>query len=350
MRLFLLAILAAAAPASAQSITLTVPVTNDRWNYPFNFAAGDEERAPIFAALREPGFDDRDSTFLLGFATGPAIPAGLGAGRYRVVGARLRVVVSSEPRFAYDPTFDAATTSYAATDPLHTPDSDAGKPMEVFAAGFRNGVTPATYTEATPYSTVPSFPPQEGTRSVFPATYNAAGSATDVSRHVRQRFEAPPLAIGQTDATPGQLVPAEAIVTFDLDVDAAGFAAFAGRGLDAGQVVLVVTSLHPATGGPGGGIGPRIYPEFYAQEAAVAPVLGYIPTLVLAVIISGSTDFDGDGDEGTDADIEAFFTVLAGGACPTGTCGSIDFDGDGDEGTDADIEAFFCTLAGGTCG
>ena len=63
----------------------------------------------------------------------------------------------------------------------------------------------------------------------------------------------------------------------------------------------------------------------------------------------GSIDFDGDGDEGTDADIEAFFVVLAGGVCPTGTCGSIDFDGDGDEGTDADIEAFFRKLAGGGC-
>jgi len=63
----------------------------------------------------------------------------------------------------------------------------------------------------------------------------------------------------------------------------------------------------------------------------------------------GSTDFDGDGDEGTDADIEAFFAVLAGGACPTGTCGSADFDGDGDEGTDADIEALFRVLAGGRC-
>ena len=63
----------------------------------------------------------------------------------------------------------------------------------------------------------------------------------------------------------------------------------------------------------------------------------------------GSVDFDGDGDEGTDADIEAFFTVIGGGPCPTGTCGSIDFDGDGDEGTDADIEAFFRVVGGGAC-
>jgi hypothetical protein len=60
-----------------------------------------------------------------------------------------------------------------------------------------------------------------------------------------------------------------------------------------------------------------------------------------------SSDFNGDGDFGTDADIEAFFACLAGSCCPT--CGSADFNADGDIGTDADIEAFFRVLAGGTC-
>jgi hypothetical protein len=63
----------------------------------------------------------------------------------------------------------------------------------------------------------------------------------------------------------------------------------------------------------------------------------------------GSADFNCDGDTGTDADIEAFFTCLA-GTCPQAPCGSTaDFNGDGDVGTDADIEAFFRVLGGGTC-
>jgi probable HAF family extracellular repeat protein len=61
----------------------------------------------------------------------------------------------------------------------------------------------------------------------------------------------------------------------------------------------------------------------------------------------GSADFNGDGDTGTDADIEAFFACLAGNCCPV--CDSADFNGDGDVGTDADIESFFRVLAGGTC-
>jgi hypothetical protein len=60
-----------------------------------------------------------------------------------------------------------------------------------------------------------------------------------------------------------------------------------------------------------------------------------------------SADFNGDGDAGTDADIEAFFKCLAGSCCTT--CGSADFDNDGDSGTDKDIESFFSVLAGGPC-
>ena len=60
-----------------------------------------------------------------------------------------------------------------------------------------------------------------------------------------------------------------------------------------------------------------------------------------------SSDFNGDGDYGTDADIEAFFACLAGNCCPL--CGPSDFNADGDTGTDADIEAFFRVLAGNNC-
>ena len=72
-----------------------------------------------------------------------------------------------------------------------------------------------------------------------------------------------------------------------------------------------------------------------------------IDKLRISVLAPCSADFDGDGDIGTDADIEAFFACLGGTCCAT--CQSADFDGDGDVGTDADIEAFFRVLAGGSC-
>jgi hypothetical protein len=59
-------------------------------------------------------------------------------------------------------------------------------------------------------------------------------------------------------------------------------------------------------------------------------------------------DFNGDGDVGTDLDIEDFFRCLAGNCCAT--CPpNADFNCDGDVGTDGDIEAFFRVLAGGPC-
>jgi hypothetical protein len=62
-----------------------------------------------------------------------------------------------------------------------------------------------------------------------------------------------------------------------------------------------------------------------------------------------SPDFNCDGDVGTDADIEEFFSCLA-GFCPAPPCtNSADFNHDGDTGTDADIESFFRVLAGGSC-
>jgi hypothetical protein len=63
----------------------------------------------------------------------------------------------------------------------------------------------------------------------------------------------------------------------------------------------------------------------------------------------GDQDFNGDGDFGTDQDIEAFFACLGGNCCSTCFCQGSDFNGDGDFGTDQDIESFFRVLGGGNC-
>ncbi|HYE62538.1 MAG TPA: hypothetical protein VD997_11140 [Phycisphaerales bacterium] len=63
----------------------------------------------------------------------------------------------------------------------------------------------------------------------------------------------------------------------------------------------------------------------------------------------GPQDYNGDGDSGTDQDIEAFFACLGGTCCETCFCQGSDFNGDGDIGTDQDIEAFFRVLGGNPC-
>jgi hypothetical protein len=74
---------------------------------------------------------------------------------------------------------------------------------------------------------------------------------------------------------------------------------------------------------------------------------GGFPSAFLARYQLPTADFDGDGDAGTDADIQYFFACLSGTCCPA--CGSADFNGDGDVGTDQDIDSFFRVLAGGPC-
>lgn len=66
---------------------------------------------------------------------------------------------------------------------------------------------------------------------------------------------------------------------------------------------------------------------------------------ILSVTVrwAGPGDFNGDGDLGTDSDIEAFWKCLSGDC---GAHGTADFNNDGDMGTDADIAAFYRALAG----
>ncbi len=92
--------------------------------------------------------------------------------------------------------------------------------------------------------------------------------------------------------------------------------------------------------------------ELYIVDATGGDILKVVPgspTPDCNTHGCGTADFDGDGDTGTDADIEAFFACLSGNCCPTCFPGGADFNGDGDTGTDADIEAFFRVLAGGDC-
>jgi subtilisin family serine protease len=89
-----------------------------------------------------------------------------------------------------------------------------------------------------------------------------------------------------------------------------------------------------------------------ASDGAADPlfVRGYgMANAFAAAGLCGTSDYNGDGDFGTDADIEAFFACLGGNCCLTCWVGGADFNSDGDFGTDQDIESFFRVLGGGAC-
>jgi hypothetical protein len=285
-----------ATPAHAQLITVDMPVpTLDRWMYPFASTPGAESFATTFGAILQDGFDDRDAQVLLGFNTGALVPTGLPLVRYQLRSLRVTARVSNDMVATYDNSFDSVTSLYADTDPLQTPDADPGKPVELFGVGYRNNQSTASFLENTAFSTVPPFPPTEGVRSAVAAAFDPAGQLFDLSRQVRQRVDAAPWAIGATTTLqPGDLMPAGTELAFNVDLCAPGVRQYFREALAAGKIRVMVTSLEPASGGPGGGTGNPEYPGFYMKEDPVASTLGWTATLHFVVKVGSLADMNAD--------------------------------------------------------
>ncbi len=256
----------AVTPALAQSVAYDRP-TFDRWNYPFNGTPGTKDVAATFSSGFVPGmFDDRDAQFLNTFVTAGDVLTGLGTSNYVITSARF--TVSLDPRFAnivaYDNTYDTWNTARDPSQDGYTPDTDAGRPMELYATGFRNGLNAFSYNDSQAFAF--NDPTLEGVRNAFAADVDPMGNLRDVSNNIRDGFDANPLAIGQIDGlNPGDLVGEGATYIFDLDVSDAGIQHFLASGLDMGAIALSLTSLYPATE-PGGG-GGVTYPGFYTNES-----------------------------------------------------------------------------------
>ncbi len=328
--------------ASGQTISATfAQPTLDRWNYPFSSNPGNEKFIPTFGAIEIPGFDDRDGQYLVGYSTGAQIPTGLPADWYTVVSAKLTIWVGADEQFAYDPTFDSYVTLLHSSDARYVPDSDVGKPVEVFAVGFRNGFSLLTFNENTVFGGAPLVPPAEGARNAFPATYDTTGTvSTDVSRQVRLGFDAAPLGIATIPASegvsPGDLVPIGTKMEASLDPCSGGGQAYLRQCLAAGRVDLMVSSLSPAQGGPDGGTGDPTYPSFYSKENATAAALGKYATLELIVTVHNPADFDQSGFVDTD-DFDAFVHAYEAGDASADIDGSCFVDTDD---YDAFVHAF----------
>jgi len=267
--------------------------TLDRWMYPFNGGAGAETASPTFGAVGYPGFDDRDSQFIIGFETAEQIPAGLGTGAYRITHARVRITVAGGD-FVYDPTHDEVQTYFSLENPEYIADADDGRPIELFPVGYRNGESLQTFTEHSDFGGDPIVQPAEGARNVFAATLDAGGNATDASRNVRLGLEVFSLAQGLTDAAkPGQPVAADTEFTFEVSLCDAGTRAYLATALNEGKLNFSVSSLHETVGGPGG---PQSYPVWYTKENPLAqPPFDRTAKLELTVVVSDDPDLNGDG-------------------------------------------------------
>jgi hypothetical protein len=288
----------AVVPATAQTIEAAYDrPARDRWNYPFNFQPGARASASVFRVpLDQPGFDDRDAEFIVGFDTAADIPTGLSLESYRIESVVVTATVEIGDQFIYDESFDSYRSLLATTDGEYQPDADGGRPVELFGVGYRNGFTLMTWQENSPFGGTPVVPPAQGARNAFPAVFDAAGVATDVSNSLKERFDPQPMAIGTAaGVAPGSLVPADTTMAFAVDLSEPTTVAYLRRGLAAGRLHFVLTSMQATEGGPGGGSGDPNYPVFYTKENPLSPVFGYEPTLTIRVRIGSPADLNGDG-------------------------------------------------------
>lgn len=136
----------------------------DRWMYPFNGTPGTRTGASVFGAVGEADFDDRDAQFFVRFDTTGTAAAGLDAENYAVGALRLTLTTNQGETLTYDPTEDALET-YDGT----VADGDAGRPLELFGVGSRNGQTAAGFDEGSAFTSLPPTmgPPGQGENRSF---------------------------------------------------------------------------------------------------------------------------------------------------------------------------------------
>lgn len=228
--------------------------------YPFNATPGTRTSASTYGSPGDADFDDRDAQFLVGFDTSAQFTPGLGAANYQISSVKLTLTINLDQAFAYDPTADSYRTYLATTNPDYIADGDAGRAIELFGAGFRNGFTAQTFAEDSAFGPV-SATSSKGVRNAYALGF-VNGAAADVSNNVTNAFEATPFAIGVTSAVqPGALVPVNAEFTFTLNLADPDVVNYVRNALNAGMLDLIVTSLSPAARG-----GAASYPSFYTKE------------------------------------------------------------------------------------
>lgn len=229
----------------------------DRWMYPFNATPGQRIQAPTFSAIAEEMFDERDGQFLLALNTEAAgIPKGLSPAAYAINRLSLQLT-EAVGEYPYDATFDDYKT-HLLSGPLAAADLDAGRPLELYGAGFRNGFAELGWPDGAHSTTAPVFSAGspfgklgKSTRNVFAADSTGAdvSNSFDSLHDGVNGYNTQPFAIGlaSQDDQPlaaGSLVPAGAVYRFDVDVRDPAILTYVQEGLSRGQLAFVVTSMH----------------------------------------------------------------------------------------------------------
>ncbi|MDG2021292.1 MAG: hypothetical protein P8J59_05030 [Phycisphaerales bacterium] len=281
-----------AAAASGQSFEAAFEGPSaDRWNYGFNVTPGTRPVASVFGYTGDLyEFDDRDGQVIIAFETSDVIAPGAGADRYVVDTFTIEFMLADPLAGGYDPTVDDWRTHLDSDDPRYLPDADPGRPIELFATGFRNRVNEADWTESSDFSPVGPF--GEGVRNAFAAQCMPDGQLLDVSNCISEEFTATPLAIGTAAGwSPGEELPEGTPLSFTFDGADPAAAAWLSRSLNEGRLLFSISSLIEAEQEGGDFI------DLYMRENPLVQVgVRQAATLLISGEISAGCDAEGDFD------------------------------------------------------
>jgi prepilin-type N-terminal cleavage/methylation domain-containing protein len=236
------------------------------------------------------------------------------------------MMVNDGRQVVYDPSPDLLADVAGGSD-------DPGKPLELFGVGFANGFerlglsaadsAPPAFKETSPLW--PNVPVLEQTFNVFPLgddgsgmlgnVFNSPGGegvfdcdecdVTDPPQLVgmlRDPWDTVPWAIGTVvGVNPGDAIPGNSVVTFDVDLDLPGVGDYFRQSLAAGQVGVFLASLHDVGGFHGGG-SIDVFPAYYAKESifvqlgAASPASLEIDYEILPEELPGDYDRSGTVD------------------------------------------------------
>jgi hypothetical protein len=309
--------------ASADSLETTIEVPDfDRWMYPYNATAGSREVSPTFSSIGESeDFDQRDGQVLLGFITPEEVPVGLGPSNYSVTEATVFISISNDG-IVYDSSMDP-WESWVEDSGVEDP--DAGRPIELFGAAFRNDFNGWSFGESGPFP----FGAGRGERNAYPVAFINGIDANDVSNNVAEAYNPVPFGVGSTNAVnPGDVLPTETVLSFSIDVSDPAIQCYLRNGFNDGLMSFVVTSLHPASyGGPLKGN--LSYPNFHMKESlavfwGIADPAQFSFSVQYDETITDPADLDGDGTVGVN---DLLVALGDWGFC---TCCSSDLNADGE--------------------
>ncbi len=302
---------------AAQTISFDLPVSADRWMYPYNATPGDRVNGSVFGTYGSDFVDEFHGQVYFAFdLTEVGLPAGTPVDSIQCDSMVFTVDANGINPIPYDPTPDSLES-------FETPslDSDDGRPVVLWSAGGRSGFTGCTFPENGPFAV--GSPSGTGVRCVFPQAFDQeTADFVDVSNSVRDQIAAPPLAIGTIDgAIPGNPILPYDRLTFEIDLaQPAARELIFGVDEFCGKVAFVLASWQEPTGMTGG------FHSFFMRENPDV-VFGFADAATLTgsfeILAPCPNDIDGDSTVGF-ADLLA---VLADWGC--NACPSSDVDGDG---------------------